>query len=180
MTQIITDSRAPIYDRQHGGLVVLDELHHMTHRGLLFNVSKHFTGVANNGFANILLRASVDKTLHVVFSSTCGGNSLLNILEDPTTSGGASLSIINRNRGAVNNVNAVALSNVTISDPGLLLEEKFIPGGSGRPAAGGTATSFASEYIFLPNIDYVIRVQNISGQSREVGISIVFYTGDEV
>jgi hypothetical protein len=105
-----------------------------------------------------------------------GGDASVELLEDPTITGGAAHAEINLKRTSTNVADTVALLNPVINVDGTLLFEAFIPGGTGGNATGGQfGLRDDTEWILDPNKTYAVRLTNISGLPKDGSLLCEWY-----
>lgn len=153
-------------------LVVMGEVHNNIHRGIFFTVSK-FDIALNEGNFDVIIQ--VTSPIHARFTAAVSGDfkGMFYSGTEFTADTGVLLSAINRNGFSSNVSDAVFRYNPTVITIGDEQVVQFLPGGSGGNAVGGTVSSF-EEWI-LPAGTYMLRLNNVSGQTRRVSASIEFY-----
>jgi hypothetical protein len=135
--------------------------------GLTFYAfSAKLTGnlLADNGVIDLVVTPAVN--INVCMSSTaqCGGDAEYYVHENVTDVTGGTLFVpINRNRRSTNISQVGVLVNPTANLNGVIFEEVLL-GGSGGKGVGAAATQI--DYILKPNVSYLFRLKNVSGQSR--------------
>lgn len=160
-----------------GAFVTISAVHAEVHEGATYQASyKSPDGaeIADNGVIEMLLQVGA-KYAHTVFSISCGGDSEVALYEGTTFSNaGTALSENNMKRPSGAIASLAATYTPTITLPGTLLLNDFIPGGTGPRAAGGTARR-DSEWILKPNTNYLIRGINRSGNAQPMSIVAQWY-----
>lgn len=157
------------------GLVVMDEIHRMIHRGLIFSASYFTEGIADDASLDILAATAAGRPAHMRFEVTAGGLTEVFLYEAVTTSNdGTAITAYNRRRSATG-VAATAISRApTVSDLGTQIAQGGLAGGEGGHAVGGALKSF-SEWVLKPATKYLLRATNRSGQARALSIDLNFY-----
>lgn len=120
--------------------------------------------LANNATIDIVATPNPNTNVCMNVTFQCGGDAEFYLHENVTdVSGGTMFVPINRNRKSTNvsQVGVLIQPNVTIN--GVIYEEVII-GGSGGNAQGGAVNSI--DYILKPDVSYLFRLKNVSGQSR--------------
>jgi hypothetical protein len=120
--------------------------------------------LANNASIDIVVTPSpgMNVCMNAIFQ--CGGDAEIYVHENVTNITGGTLFVpINRNRRSTNTsqVGVLIQPNVTVN--GVIYEEVIIGGGGGN-AGGGTIDGI--DYILKPDVSYLFRLKNVSGQSR--------------
>lgn len=162
-----------------GGVIVVDSVHHEVHESGVFGVSLYDGNLADDGYLHVLFKTR-GMTAHTAFSAACGGDAYVRLSETPTVSdNGSNLQERNLNRIVVAGVRrdtakAVIYSGPTFSDPGIILYEEIIPGGTKSQASGGAARSNI-ERVLSGDYDYLLSLQNIAGAAKPASILIQWY-----
>ena len=157
------------------GLVVMGEIHHMIHRGLMFSASYFTEGIADDASLNILVVTAADQVAHMRFEVAAGGLAEILLYESVTTSAdGTAIAAYNRRRSSLGTAVTAISHTPTVSDLGTRLLQGMLPGGEGGHAVGGVAFSF-SEWVLKSDTKYLLRVTNRSGQAQAIGADINFY-----
>jgi len=146
------------------GVAVTDIVHDRIHQGTFFQSNNFDPAVANNGTIEMLVR--VVSGAHLRWQGNVGADSLGTFFSGPTlTDDGTPLPRVNYNSFATLTASTLVFDAPTYTDSGTpVLENIFIPGGSGGRAIGGSGSSF-EEFVLAPG-DYLGRIQNISGNNN--------------
>lgn len=160
------------------GLVVMDEMHRLTHRGLLFTASHYEASVSNGADLSVVFLTAVGQSVHARFEAECGGNARVRLYENVNTSDdGTALDAVCRRRTSAGTVKSAVSYGPTVVDYGELLYDGYVNGGTGGNAVGGHGDTF-SEWILAQNAKYLLRITNVSGQAKAFGVDINFYEPD--
>ena len=157
------------------GLVAMDEIHRMIHRGLMFTAGYFTEGIADDASLDILVVTGAGQSAHMRFEVAAGGLAEILLYEGVTMSNdGTGITAYNRRRSATQTAAAVVSRAPTVSALGTQLFQGMLPGGEGGHAVGGAAESF-SEWILKSGTKYLLRTTNRSGQAQAIGADINFY-----
>lgn len=173
----LTGSQSLLTDDISGALVAVDFAHHEIHEGDTFQVSyksPDASPIGDNATV-ILVLTTTTKTAHLVFDGAAGGDFEGEFREGVTvTTGGTNLTPQNKNRTFPNNNTVTVVRDPTVSDAGVLLENAFIPGGTGPTAAGGVGSG-RSEWILKKNTKYMLRMTNRAGTNQPMSVRAEWY-----
>jgi len=180
--------KVTIVDPTHGGsakidpatgfLVTSDHNLNAIHAGKHFTYSAVDTAVSGAGTVEMLLRVPVttpETEAHVHFFGAVSSDMIGYLFEDPTTSAdGTPATPKNRHRASVLTPNMLLFTGPTVTADGTQLTSIYLPGGKD---SGGQGESFA-EWV-LDAGDYLIRVENISGQNNAVAMIQIEWHEDQ-
>jgi hypothetical protein len=120
--------------------------------------------LANNAAIDIVVTPNPGVNVCMNATFQCGGDAEFYVHENVTgISGGTIFVPINRNRRSTIASQVGVLINPTLTVNGVIYEEVVIGGGGGN-AQGGSVEGI--DYILKPDVSYLFRLKNISGQSR--------------
>jgi hypothetical protein len=161
-------------------VIAIADAHHENEVGNMYQVGHYDAAVANTASLEILIRTGSTLSLHSVFATNVGGDSVAYLFEAPTvTVVGTTITPINNNRNSANTAEGLFYHTPTTTADGTPLNNgTFIPGGSGGNAVGGSAGSSirdGGEIILKPNTDYLVRITNISGAAKNISLTHLFY-----
>ncbi len=158
-----------------GALQVIDTFHHEIHEGETFIASHLDINLADNG--TLILHLAPGPTFsHLVFSGACGGDATVELMENPTITGGAAVNERNMKRTAAEPGDTVVLEDPTINNPGTMILDALIAGGTGGNAAGGfLGLREQSEFILDPDKTYAVRLTNIAGNTKAASLIVQWY-----
>jgi hypothetical protein len=120
--------------------------------------------LANNASIDIVVTPSPGTNVCMNTTFQCGGDAEFYVHENVTDISGGTLFVpINRNRRSTNTSQVGVLLQPTVTVNGVIYEEVII-GGSGGNAGGGAVDGI--DFILKPDVSYLFRLKNVSGQSR--------------
>jgi hypothetical protein len=120
--------------------------------------------LANNASIDIVVTPSPGINVCMNATFQCGGNAEFYVHENVTDISGGTLFVpINRNRRSTNTSQVGILLQPTVTVNGVIYEEVILGGSTG--VAGGGAVD-GIDYILKPDVSYLFRLKNVSGQSR--------------
>lgn len=141
---------------------------------VFYAFSAKLTGnlLANNGTIDIVVTPNpgINVCMSAIFQ--CGGDAEFYVHENVTgISGGTIFVPINRNRRSTSTsqVGVLIQPNVTVN--GVIYEEVIIGGGGGNAQGGGIE---GIDYILKPDVSYLFRLKNVSGQSRLAELQLLW------
>jgi len=161
----------PTIDSHTRGTVVIDHATYSVHQGLRFKafyLQPHGSELANDATLDILLKVG-SRHIHAVPRLVTGGDMDLLIYKDTTTSNeGTPIEAVAKNQ--VDNISSgvTVFSAPTVTAPGTVLLNWFVPGGKKGP---GMAWSEA-QWILKCNTNYLFRITNRSGGAIQFGFSL--------
>jgi len=166
-------------DEITGALVSMAVAHHEIHEGetwLVSYKSPDAANIADNGTITFTITVNA-KWAHMLFRAPCGGDMEAELREGATIQGGTGTAMVryNKNRGKTAEDSTVTVRrDATITGAGTLIENEFIPGGTGPQAVGGAGVSRA-EWILNRNTTYLVRVTNRAGNAQPMSLAIEWY-----
>lgn len=165
-------------DEITGALVTIDVVHHEIHEGELFSVSyknPNATPIVDDGTIIFALTTGA-KYAHLIGSAACGGDAQLELVEDAAFTGGTAMTERNHKRteGDAGNTVTVVRDPGAIPTPGNVLEDLFLPGGTGGNAVGIEGGSRV-EWILKPNSVYLLRLTNRAGNAQPGSLRAEWY-----
>ena len=155
----------------------LDAAHAKIHQGLSFQatyISGEGNNVADNAAIDVLIQSTAG--IHLIQAAATGGDAEVFLYRNPTFSAaGTNLTQINKNEYS-SNTSAVTITHTpTLSDDGVLMASKFVPGGTGGNSTGGADGSFDREIILNHAHTYLFRVINRAGTAQPIGVTFEWY-----
>ena len=164
-------------DLAENSLVTMDVAHHKVHKGLFFTANLLQKAVLNNGFVRLYLKTCEERTAHILITLDVEGKCYFKSYSDPVVSNvgtgpdATNLTVFNR-RGV--NGNTMLVYYAPTFTGGTLRGNRLIPAGTGGLAIGSTLST-EIETIISRGTGFIIELQNVSGQSRDLGISVNWY-----
>jgi hypothetical protein len=128
--------------------------------------SARLTGnlLADSGVIDVVVTPNPNTNVCLNATVQCGGNAEFYVHENVTNITGGTIFIpINRNRRSTNVSQVGVLLQPTVTLNGVIYEEVVL-GGSGGNASGNSVEGI--DYILKPDVSYLFRLKNVSGQSR--------------
>jgi hypothetical protein len=164
-----------------GHNVNIDLVHQKVHEGLSYTVNYLEKDVANNGFIRLLVRTGL-RQAHILIEVEAEGKVYFKTFSNatvtadgtpPSTLITSKLTIFNR-CGACGNGNKTNVFFGPTFTGGELRGNRMFPFGKGGTAVGGQQASRVESVVFT-NSEFIIEVQNVSGQARDIGIVLDWY-----
>lgn len=168
--QVVAGADAPV--------ITVDVNHQRNHDGRAFFAYKVYPDSAPLGATasiDIVLASPSGVFPHITVDALCLGDAEFYIYEGTGTTGGTTLTPINRNRNyAVSNQSQLAMVvGPTVTSLGTELDAQIIPGGSGKKSGGGSAGSL--EYVLKPLTNYLFRLTNVNGTAHAAYMQLEWY-----
>jgi hypothetical protein len=148
--------------------------------GAVQNIFQSFT-VANNGTAYIQIKTPPDYFVHITsrqhgVSTNGTGEAIFDLVEAPTLTDGATPVEVNSN---VNRNSAKLLVPAIYNDPtavtgGTVIARDYVYG-SGNKSANVVGALEALERLLLKDTDYVVQIDNNTGQSAVITTNLILY-----
>jgi hypothetical protein len=169
-TQVVAGADAPV--------ITVDVNHQRNHDGRAFFAYKMYpdsSPLAATASIDIVLASPSGVFPHITVDAMCLGDAELYIYEGTGTTGGTTLTPINRNRNyADSNQSQLAMVvNPTVTSLGTQLDAQVIAGGSGKKSTGGSAGSL--EYVLKPLTNYLFRLTNVNGTNHAAHLTLEWY-----
>ena len=169
------------FDEIAGALNVIDIVHHEIHEGEFFSVSykaPDASPIADNATIAFALTAAT-KYIHLEAVAAMGGDAEVEFYEASTVTGGTATTPRNHKRTASDNSDVTVVRDPTVNVAGTLLENAFMPGGTGGNAIGIVGNQ-RQEWILRPAITYVVRLTNRAGTAQPGSLAVTWYEeGDD-
>lgn len=158
---------------------VIDLVQNKVHEGNVFIVSKIFTSVANDGYADLRIKTGANKDAHAeIFISTEGKAYAYSYSGTTYTVDGTQLTAINRNSNFTGGNETIAYHTPTINVLGTQRFEQMMGGGVGVGNQLAGSLSERLETVHKVNSDILIRVQNKAGTAKDISMYVVWYEED--
>lgn len=154
--------------------------HRRIHQGVFFGAGRYFGTLGNNDTLDVLVIVG-SKNSHSVPTWNAGGDCEARWFEDTTVSAnGSEIPSTNHARYSSNEALTKVYSTPTITDDGNeQTDGRFIPGGSG-PLAGGGTSSFNNEVVLKADTTYLFRITNRSGQGIILSFNLDWYENTRI
>ena len=155
-------------------LPVIDVNHLRLHEGRAYYVYKMYTyaaGLVAGSSIDIAIAFPAGTTPHAVFSYGGSGEAEFYMYEEPTTSGGTSMTIHRRNRNLNTSSVAAAVLAPTVSSVGTEIYSEFVPANK----QGGGSQSYTFEYVLKPLTTYLFRLTNVNAQPHAAELRVEWY-----
>jgi len=169
-TQVVAGADAPV--------IVVDVNHQRNHDGRAFFAYKMYpdsSPLAATASIDIVLASPSGVFPHITVDAMCLGDAEFYIYEGTATTGGTTLTPVNRNRNyADSNPSQIAMVvNPTVTSIGTQLDAQVIAGGSGKKSGGGAVGSL--EYVLKPLTNYLFRLTNVNGTAHAAHMQLEWY-----
>jgi len=174
--RIVNSGNIPVaVDSLTKSLVNLDWEHSMVHSEKTYTISYRAPAVAINGYLDIHL-TGVTNDAHLKVNYSSEGKAIFNSYVGTTyTNEGTTLTPWNRCICATNVATTLVRLNPTINVLGSKRTDEFVgSAGAAVTRAGGVGGSNI-ETIINPGCDILLRLQNISGSTSDLQMTLNFY-----
>lgn len=173
---LVYDSLTGTWTQALSTQAAIDTVHDQIHKGRYFSGGFYNAAVLNAASIDLLVVLGTTNTFHTLFSGACGGDSVLQIFEDPTYSAaGTAVVMSNHNRSSAKVFDGTVTSMPTITTTGNQVNGTvFVPGGQKAQSSGGSGT-FSSEFILKVSTTYLFRLTNIAGATKPVSAMVMGY-----
>jgi hypothetical protein len=163
-------------DETTGALTIITVPHHEIHEGethLCSYKTPDGAPLADNATIAFVVTVGA-KECHMTAAGAVGGDFEGELREDVTYTGGTAVAIFNKKRSSSEGATATVVRDPTITDAGTLLENRFVPGGTGPQAVGGVGGQRA-EWILEPGRVYLYRITNRAGNNQPGSLVLEWY-----
>jgi hypothetical protein len=159
-------------------VIGVDVNHQRNHDGRAFFAYKIYpdsSPLSATASIDIVLASPAGVFPHITVDAMCLGDAEFYIYEGTGTTGGTTLTPVNRNRNyADSNQSQVAMVvNPTVTSIGTQLDAQVIAGGSGKKSGGGSVGSL--EYVLKPLTNYLFRLTNVNGTAHAAHMQLEWY-----
>ena len=157
----------------------IDYAHQKIHEGKGFVANYIQNAVPDNNIRRLRLTAANNRAMHVVIGIDVTGKFSFKTYEGTTYTvqgtapDGTTLTAFNRILGR-DGRSGIVRHNPTVDELGALRASRIIPGGTG-PQSTGTTASERWESIIPPGHDLLLVFQNLSGQAKDLDVTIDWY-----
>jgi hypothetical protein len=166
-----TTFQVPRLDTITHSLQYVDYAHHEIHSGSSFTVC-HTADIGNG--ANMDVQITTPNTTtwaHLVYEFEGESEFDFNIYEAPTTTGGTTLDIFNRNRNSAATSTLSAVHTPSVSGTGTRIN--CFHAGSGKTIGGGDRGTH--EFILKQNTKYLFRITNSTTNNNYMSLKLDWY-----
>ena len=167
------------------GVPVINSDHEAIHLKYGYSLSRYAEGVADDAFLYVELKTPTVASGKIVHLKVWrpwgeGGLNSMEVVEAPTfTTGSTSIiaNIQNRNRYGDDVATAMQLakSDPTSISVGTVIDGPVLFGGGGAGGGSGGSLSNDQELVLEQNTTYIIRLKNLSGAAKAMGIWLFWY-----
>jgi hypothetical protein len=178
--QFVDDSnrKTPfLIDSITGSVVTIGYTHHEIHDGNTYAFRAKVTNLADNGEykTRIVIPAGMTFHLKEIDPWIDNAHGEIELIEGPTASGGAAVTVYNRNRVST------ATSGITVAQSatstGGIIPDVITFGGGGANVASkaGGYNTLGMEWILNSSTVYVMNMKNLSGASATISLRATGY-----
>jgi len=167
------------FDDITGALVAIDIVHHEIHIGDHFTVaykSLDNAPIADDG--TILYFFSVTTAYcHLVIEAACGGDAEVELRENAIAAeqpAGTAMTPNNNNRSSATAATATVLRDAGVTNAGTLIDNAFMPGGTGGNSIGQDWGSRIEWVLDLATV-YLVRLTNRAGNAQPASLRLLWY-----
>lgn len=148
-------------------------------QGYSFSVASLFTGVADDGDADLRLKTTSEH-IHLAVIVAADAQATVQLYSGTTfTDGGSQVDIKTRNEILSKTPTVEAYKAPTVDSLGDKLPEGFVPGGGKQNSQIGGTLEIRDDLIWANETEHLIRATNVSGNAdKKIFVKAVFYEGD--
>ena len=153
---------------------VIDVTHSANHEGRLFTAGKVHLNVADNAYCSVSLVNTNRHELAITWSAQAEGKALLDVFTEVDLDGTETeLTVYNFNKypSAPSTVVTAYEAHTVDSWGNQTMPQELILGGTG-PQSTGAGHEPKYEIILPSGRSMTVRVQNVSGQAKDVGVNL--------
>jgi hypothetical protein len=153
---------------------IIDVNHLRLHEGRSYYCYKQYTyasGLPAGSSINIAVAFPAGTVPHAVFGYGGSGEAEFYVYENPSTSGGTSLTIHRHNRNLETSSVGVAVVAPTVTSLGTEILSEFVPANK----QGGGTQNYTHEYVLKPLTTYLFRLTNVNSQAHAANLIIEWY-----
>jgi hypothetical protein len=161
-----------------GAAVSILYAHHEIHEGDTFLASyksPDAAPIADNATIVFAMQTGA-RYCHVVARAAFGGDAEGELREGAAIQAGTGTATVayNKNRASANAATATVIRDPNITNAGTLIENEFLPGGTGPLAVGGASIQRA-EWVLARNTLYLFRMTNRAGAAQPGSLALEWY-----
>lgn len=173
--RVVDANGVEVTDPYTYAIKTITTVHAHVHAGRMFTAGYYNASVLNNGTVELLIQVGSDP-IHLIPRVSCGGDAVLSMFTGVTFSAAGTAVTASNHLSTSAKVTTTTITHTpTITGAGTQFDGIwFLPGGSGGNAPGGEAF-FDTELVLSANTDYLIRLTNISGNSKPAMLNVQFY-----
>lgn len=158
----------------------IDRVHQSVHDGKFITANYLETEVANNGTIQLRIIAGPTKTFHAIFYLDIEGKVYFKTRTGTTYTAqgtlpdGVKLTEFNRMSTSTYVKETTFRYAPTVNAVGTLRGNRMFPGGTGGKSVGLSGGE-RIESVIGPNTEILIEIQNVSGQTKDIGLIVEGY-----
>jgi hypothetical protein len=160
-----------------GSLVTIDLVHHEIHEGETFSISYKSpdgAAIADDGTIIFFLTTGLLEA-HLIAEGAGGGDAEIELGEGATIgAGGTAMTPVNRHRNMTTISTVAVRRDAAVTGAGTIIENKFIPGGTGGVSVGGIAGQ-REEWVLASSTIYMLRLTNRAGNAQPMSLEAIWY-----
>lgn len=154
---------------EHGHPIGVTAVLHNIHQGNVYTISKTWLSVADDSSAMLRVKSNGSQLHFEIYTATEGKAYLMTYAGTTYSDTGTVYTPFNRLIGSTNTSSAIITYDPTVSNLGSLRGDDLL-GATGATKAGGSTSQIES--VLMPNKEFLLRVQNKSGQAKDINIII--------
>lgn len=177
----INDDRSAFYQLFVDGMddvgpsaTFIAPMHHEIREGDAFTAAYFAEGVADDANICFALTTAATKQVHIVVSSTSGGDASLTITENPSIGGGSVVTPVDFNRTTANTSGITLVHTPTTNTGGTILISEFVGGGEKNFSSGGSGGG-RTEFVLKASTSYTFLLKNLAGAAKPLGMMMEWY-----
>ena len=160
------------------GQPMIDMVHEQIHRKNYFDFTHVFAAILDDGFVRLSIRPQT-KEAHLIVTVSAEGKALFKSYVDTTWSAdGTAGSTFNRYINDSPDADTLIYYGGTMDVVGTMRFDTLVLGGLGPQSTGATSGSRV-ESVLDSGHELTIEIQNVSGQSKDIGVVIEWYELEE-
>ena len=169
------------FDKIVHAITTISEPHRLAHDGMMFHFTHLHSAVVNGGTEDLLFKVPAGAYPHLNTMRVNAGGGDLNIyLYEGTTvsADGTAVTVHNTNRNSSNTADTPVYHTPTVTGVGTEIHHQWLPPsatGAGQTHDGVTDAQQGEEWILAPSTNYMLRVENNSGNTIDIWVEVLFY-----
>lgn len=163
-------------DEASDALVTIENAMQEIHGGEMFS-AEYTASVMNNNRIDLQITTGETKNAYITIKVAAGGQCVVYLYENPTTSSGSSIVIRNMNRASQNASACSIVHSPSVSSIGAvaLINGRLIPGGTTAQTRIGSSAQIGTEWVLATGTKYLLRAINVSGGTIMINAVVEFY-----